>query len=224
MSYAIVEYDLITRILSGDLVAPEDAIVFDAALSSLPADRLGWDGEAVIDVATLDVFFIGEDGRKYAVSGAGRQEVECSYHAELVKDVDGWRLVNAADQLGALKASRISVLTAACAAAIVGGYSSSALGSEHQYPSKVTDQINMMGSVTDSLLPGQAPDWTTPFWCADESGAWAFRAHSAAEIQAAGADGKAHILECQANLGQLSAQVMAAASAEAVASIVWEAE
>ncbi|QHW25635.1 hypothetical protein GYN07_15375 [Rhizobium leguminosarum bv. viciae 248] len=222
MSYAIVENDLITRILSGDLVAPEDAIAFDAALSFLPADRLGWDGEAVIDVATLDVFFVGGDGRKYAVSAAGRQEVECSYDAELVKDVDGWRLVNAADQVAALKASRIAVLTAACAEAIVSGYSSSALGNEHLYPSKQTDQINMMGSVTDSLLPGQAPDWTTPFWCADESGAWAFRPHTATEIQSAGADGKAHILECQTRLGQLAAQVIAAASAEAVAAIVWE--
>ncbi|MCA2408408.1 hypothetical protein [Rhizobium leguminosarum] len=222
MSYAIVENDLITRILSGDLVAPEGAITFDAALSSLPADRLGWDGEAVIDVATLDVFFVGGDARKYAVAAAGRQEVECRYDAELVKDAGVWRLVNAADELAALKASRIAVLTAACAAAIVGGYSSSALGSEHRYPSKQTDQINMMGSVTDSLLPGQAPDWRTPFWCADESGAWAFRHHTATQIQAAGADGKEHILQCQTKLMQLSVQVMAAASAEAVAAIGWE--
>ncbi|TBZ17024.1 hypothetical protein [Rhizobium leguminosarum] len=222
MSYAIVENDLITRILSGDLIAPEDAIAFDAALSFLPADRLGWDGEAVIDVATLDVFFVGDDGRKYAVAGAGRQEVECSYDAELVNDAGVWRLVNAADQLAALKASRIAVLTAACAEAIVSGYASAALGSEHQYPSKVTDQINMMGSVTDSLLPGQPVEWSTPFWCADESGAWAFRAHTAEQIQTAGADGKLHVLTCQTKLGQLSAQVMAAASAEAVAAIGWE--
>ncbi|CAN7475494.1 DUF4376 domain-containing protein [Rhizobium leguminosarum] len=224
MSYAVVENDLITHVLSGDLVAPPGAVAFGAALASLPVDRLGWDGEAIVDLATLDMFFVGDDGRKYAVAGNGRQEVECSYDAELVKDVDGWRLVNAADELAAMKASRIAVLTAACAAAIVSGYSSSALGSEHQYPSKQTDQINMMGSVTDSLLPGQAPDWTTPFWCADESGAWAFRPHTATEIQGAGADGKAHILECQTRLGQLAAQVMAAASAEAVAAIVWEAE
>ncbi|TAY75330.1 DUF4376 domain-containing protein [Rhizobium ruizarguesonis] len=224
MSYAIVENDLVTHLLSGDLVAPENAVAVDVLLSSLPADRLAWDGAAIVDVATLEAFFVGEDGVKYAVAGDGRQEVECSYDAELVKDVDGWRLVNAADQLAALKASRIAVLTATCAEAIVSGYSSSALGSEHQYPSKQTDQINMMGSVTDSLLPGQTVDWSTPFWCADESGAWAFRPHTASQIQGAGADGKAHILECQTKLGQLSVQVMAAASAEAVEAIVWEAE
>lgn len=224
MSYAIVENDLITHILSGDLIAPEGAVALGGALSSLPVDRLGWDGEAIADLATLYVFFVGEDGRKYAVAGAGRQEVQCSFDAELVKDVGGWRLKTAADDLVGLKAARIALLTAACAGAIVGGYASSALGSEHQYPSKVTDQINMMGSVTDSLLPGQPEDWATPFWCADETGVWTFRAHTAAQIQAAGADGKAHIIECQTKLGQLSAQVMAAASAEAVAAIVWEAE
>ncbi|RFB91756.1 hypothetical protein B5K08_15770 [Rhizobium leguminosarum bv. trifolii] len=126
--------------------------------------------------------------------------------------------------LASAKSKAIAILTDACAAAIVSGYTSSALGSEHQYPSKVTDQINMMGSVTDSLLPEQPADWSTPFWCADETGAWAFRLHTATQIQAAGVAGKAHILQCQTILGQLSAQVMAAASAEAVEAIVWEAE
>ncbi|KEC73895.1 hypothetical protein RLPCCGM1_c2014 [Rhizobium leguminosarum bv. phaseoli CCGM1] len=222
MSYAIVENDLVTRILSGDLVAPETAVAFDGALTFLPADRLGWDGEAIVDLATRNAFFVGEDGRKYAVAGAGRQEVECSFDAELVKDAGVWRLRTASDDLVALKEAQIVLLTSACAAAIVGGYASSALGSEHQYPSKVTDQINMMGSVTDSLLPDQPADWSTPFWCADEAGAWAFRLHTAAQIQAAGVAGKAHILECQTKLGQLSAQVLAATSAEAVAAIGWE--
>lgn len=125
-----------------------------------------------------------------------------------------------------VKAARIGViLTAACAAAIVGGYQSSALGAAHLYPSSITDQINMMGSVTASLLPDLPGDWTTPFWCKDEaSGQWAFRPHNAMQIQQAGADGKAHIVDCQARLEQLSAQVMAAASAQAIAAIVWEAE
>ncbi|OOO27532.1 UNVERIFIED_ORG: hypothetical protein BTE55_18610 [Rhizobium sophorae] len=140
----------------------------------------------------------------------------------MVNDAGVWRLKNASDDLAAVKAARIALLTAACAEAIISGYASAALGSEHQYPSKVTDQINMMGSVTDSLLPGQPVDWSTPFWCADEAGAWAFRAHTAEQIQAAGADGKAHILTCQTKLGQLSAQVVVAASAEAVAAIGWE--
>ncbi len=114
MSYAIVENDLVTRILSGDLVAPETAIAFDGALSFLPAARLGWDGVAVIDLASLDVFFVGEDGRKYAVAGAGRQELECSFDAELVNDAGVWRLKNRVRRSGPRsRRRRIELLTAA---------------------------------------------------------------------------------------------------------------
>lgn len=120
-----------------------------------------------------------------------------------------------------LRAQRIAALTADCAAAIVGGYVSSTLGAPHTYPSGVTDQINMMGSVTASLLPDIAPDWSTPFWCADSAGAWSFRMHGVVEIQQAGADGKAHVVQCQSILQGLTAAVMAAETAEAVAAIVW---
>ena len=119
------------------------------------------------------------------------------------------------------KAARIAILTADCAAAIVGGYVSPALGAEHRYPSGVTDQINMMGSVTASLLPDIAPDWSTPFWCADEAGEWAFRMHSADQIQHVGRDGKQHIVDCQSTLTTLTAEVEAAETAETVAAIVW---
>jgi hypothetical protein len=123
--------------------------------------------------------------------------------------------------LDAIKAKQIAFLTSCCAAAIVGGYSSSALGAPHSYPSNVTDQINMMGSVTASLLPELATGWTTPFWCEEASGSWAFRDHTAAQIQAAGADGKAHVVECQITLATLSAEVMAATMPNAIAAIVW---
>jgi len=121
-----------------------------------------------------------------------------------------------------LREEAIATLTVACVAAMVGGYTSNALGSGHLYPSKINDQINMMGSVTDSLLPDLPADWTTPFWCADEAGVWAFRPHSAEQIQTAGARGKQLIVDCQTRLGELSAEVAAAATVEAVQAIVWE--
>jgi hypothetical protein len=125
--------------------------------------------------------------------------------------------------LAAAKATAIASLTDACAAAIVSGYKSAALGEVHAYPSKVTDQINMMGSVTASLLPDLPEDWLTPFWCQDGEGEWAFRPHSAEAIQQAGADGKQHILDCQAHLAELSTLVTLAATVEAVDAIEWEA-
>lgn len=119
------------------------------------------------------------------------------------------------------KIAAVERLTASCAAAITAGFTSAALGAAHTYPSKQTDQINLMGSVTDSLLPDLPVDWSTAFWCADADGAWGFRPHSASQIQRAGRDGKAHVLACQYALQQLSAAVMAATSVEAVQALAW---
>jgi hypothetical protein len=124
--------------------------------------------------------------------------------------------------LSALKAAKVEELSSACATAIVGGFVSSALGSPHTYPSSTTDQINLMGSVTASLLPAPAPDWSTPFWCANHvDGAWVFRSHSAEQIQAVGADGKAHVVACQTRLGDLTRDVAAATTPATVATISW---
>lgn len=141
----------------------------------------------------------------------------------------GWRLIDGAwlppadiRPLEEIRAAKVAELSAACSGAIVGGFVSSALGSSHTYPSRATDQTNLMGSVVASMLPGVGPNWSTPFWCAAASGEWAFRPHSAAEIQAVGADGKTHIVACQTRLADLVALVGLAESAEDLGSIGWE--
>ena len=78
-----------------------------------------------------------------------------------------------------------------------------------------------MGSVTDSLLPGLSPNWTTPFWCADQNGVWQFRPHTAAQIQQAGRDGKTAVAGAQGKLAALTAQVMSAPTIGAVNAIDW---
>ncbi|MBB3965962.1 hypothetical protein [Rhizobium metallidurans] len=139
----------------------------------------------------------------------------------------GWAFVDRAfvpppaPDLDDVRAFRIAALTSVCALAIVGGYSSDALGVAHRYPSGVIDQINMMGSVTASLLPDLPLDWATPFWCEDEGGEWAYRPHAAAQIQQAGSDGKAHVVSCQTRLAQLSATVMSASTADAINAVDW---
>lgn len=120
-----------------------------------------------------------------------------------------------------LQASQIAALSAACAAEITGGYQSSALMAVHTYPSGLKDQVNMLGSVSDSLIPDLPADWTTPFWCADASGTWSFQMHTATQIRQAGRDGKAAVVAAQDKLATLSAKVMAASSAEAVTALVW---
>lgn len=114
------------------------------------------------------------------------------------------------------KAQLVAAAYARCQAVITDGFVSTALGAQHTYPSQLTDQLNLMGSVTESLLPGLAETWTTVFWCADANGLWLMRDHDAAQIQQAGRDGKAHVLSCQMHLDGLVHALTAAADGEAL--------
>lgn len=127
----------------------------------------------------------------------------------------------AASALATLQSTKLSALTVSCVATIVGGYPSSALGPVHTYPSKPTDQTNMLGSVTASLFPNLPANWTTPFWVADASGVWSFADHTASQIQQAGSDGKAAVAGAQLKLASLSAEVAAAKSQADLDKITW---
>lgn len=139
---------------------------------------------------------------------------------------NGAALVSAqpsAEQLLDAQTAQKAAVSLACQDAILAGFTSSALGSPHTYPAKFTDQQNLNASVTASLLPGVDASWTTPFWCADAEGNWCYAAHTAAQIQRAGSDGKAAILVCLTKNQQLAAQIDAATTIEAVQAINWEA-
>lgn len=127
----------------------------------------------------------------------------------------------AAQLLAIAQSSQIALLSAACANAIISGFTSSALGSAYNYPSKVTDQQNLASSVLASMMPNITSTWTTPFWCADTKGVWAFRDHTAAQIQQVGQDAKAAILANMTKNQSLAAQVQAATSVAAVEAVVW---
>lgn len=115
--------------------------------------------------------------------------------------------------LDATRAAKVAEMSAACAAAILDGFPSSALGAEHTYPAKPTDQTNLAGSILDSLIAGPG-DWVTPFWCAGADGAWDFRMHTAAQIQQVGRDGKAAILAAMTRNEALRAQIMESSIAQ----------
>ena len=68
--------------------------------------------------------------------------------------------------------------------AIVSGIECSALGSVHHYPTAMTDQQNLHGLVTESLLPGSGDVYK--LWCADKNGVWARRVHTGLQIQTVG--------------------------------------
>lgn len=120
-----------------------------------------------------------------------------------------------------LQAMKIAEINAACQSSIYAGFTSTALGALYTYPAKSLDQQNLSASVLASLMPGNPLDWTTPFWCADAGGVWDFRAHTAAQIQRCGQDGKAAILVALGKNKMLADQVAASTTADQLAAIVW---
>ena len=122
-----------------------------------------------------------------------------------------------------LKATAAAAIDAACAAAITSGFKSSALVASYTYPSQQTDQFNLSANVMSSLLPGLASGWTTPQLCEDSTGAWAYRDHTAAQIQQVGSDAKAAIQASLIKKATLQAEIAAATTNAAVNAISWSA-
>lgn len=154
----------------------------------------------------------------------------------IVDDAEAWLVTDAAspyqggeivadksDTLECARTRKVVEMSQSCADAILAGFVSSALGSAYTYPAKANDQANLLGSVLRSTYPNIAADWSTPFWCADTAGAWAFRMHTAAQIQQVGEDAMLARLTCMGTNEQLAGQIAAAETIEDVAAIVWPA-
>ena len=137
---------------------------------------------------------------------------------------DGWWVysprVQAVD-FDLARAQKSTAISFACKTHILAGFESSALGAAYHYPAKTTDQQNLASSVLASLLPGLSPDWTTPFWCADSAGEWAFRPHTAGEIHQVGQDAKTAILWAMAKNELLQAAIAAATTLDELEAITW---
>lgn len=121
----------------------------------------------------------------------------------------------------AQRAHKAAAISSRCNDAILAGFVSSALGQPHSYPTKPNDQANLTGSVVRSFYPNVDADWRTPFWCADETGAWAFRPHTAAQIQQVGEDAVTARLTCMGINEKLQAQIIAAETPADLADINW---
>jgi hypothetical protein len=127
-------------------------------------------------------------------------------------------------QFATAQAARVAALTAACQAAIVGGFVSEALGAPHTYPSAATDQINMLGRVAQAQID---PATALSFWCASSAGVWAKRAHSAAQMIRVGLDAAAWVVANSDRLtgadgaGGLVGQVLAATTLAEIEAVTW---
>lgn len=214
MEMAICSDDIVTGKASGAV----DGWPIPAELSGVPLAHLRLNNGEIVNAADNTVWFIDRCGRKHISALEGCQQVECDIDDQLYLDAEGqWRTSGIAEA----RDLQLAVLSSACAATITGGFRSSALGAAHSYPSGITDQINLMGSVTDSLVPGLPDAWQTPFWVMDGDGVWSWKMHSAAQIQQAGRDGKTHVVRCQTLLAELTVAVQNAQTEDEVAAIVW---
>jgi len=109
---------------------------------------------------------------------------------------------------------QVAILTAACANTIIGGYSSSALGSAYTYASQSTDQANLVQ--TAASAGGN-------LWCKNSAGIWSFMAHTQVQAQAALADFVTFRNKQQQQLVTLTAQVNAATTVVVIDAINWTA-
>lgn len=136
-------------------------------------------------------------------------------------DVTPQAFTQAVPTIEEARAERHEAIRLACAAEITNGFSSSALGEAHHYPSLETDQLNLTANVLSSLLPGLASGWTTPQIARSQDGGWSYHDHTAAQIQQVGTDCKAMIAAALVRKNMLDAAIEVANSVPAVEAIGW---
>jgi hypothetical protein len=112
-----------------------------------------------------------------------------------------------------VKADKKAQLDAAYAQATQAGFTSSALGSPHVYPSTQEAQFDLVGTVILGV--------DSPFACVDGEGVKAARLHTAAQIQQVFQDGAAYKLGLYTRLQQRLAAVEAAETVSEVIAVEW---
>jgi hypothetical protein len=139
---------------------------------------------------------------------------------EIVADEQGFPVLKQ-PSLDDNKVHKRLEISNACSVQIVSGFVSEALGKPHEYPSTVIDQNNLNANVVSSIYPNLPAEWVTPQMCSDITGAWAYRMHTAKEIQQVGMDGKAWVLLALSKKDKLSQQIETATTTEELGAITW---
>jgi len=124
----------------------------------------------------------------------------------------------AAKLLAQAQAAQIALVNKGCQTTILGGFTSSALGSARTYPSTDTDQRNLLSASIASM--GQPAGWTTSLWCAAGS-VWSFAAHTAEQVRQINEDWLAFRVAAQQRYADLQAKIGAASNVEEVLAVSW---
>ncbi|KVD97623.1 hypothetical protein WI90_30220 [Burkholderia ubonensis] len=124
----------------------------------------------------------------------------------------------AAEQLASVKASTIAALNAACQAAILAGFTSSAIGSATFYPTTDTDQRNLQSSALAAAWSVGTADWRVSLWCR-HGDAWTYVEHTAQQVQQVNADWVTFRTASQQRYADAIAQVREATTIDAMRAI-----
>ncbi|GMG89679.1 hypothetical protein Cmtc_08990 [Cupriavidus sp. TKC] len=116
------------------------------------------------------------------------------------------------------QAAQVAKISAACAAALVAGFASSALGAARTYPSQDTDQGNLFSAVL--AAQEQPSTWVTSLWCASD-GSWSLAPHDAEQVKQVNADWLAFRQSAQQKYADLLEQINAAKTIAAVLAVSW---
>jgi hypothetical protein len=96
-----------------------------AALADLPLQRLRWDGADIIDAATVEDWYVDDNGFKRLADGFSRQPITCAWDAVLEKTGGMWAVVAPAEIAKrelkkAAQAKRQTVVAGGCTVTIDG--------------------------------------------------------------------------------------------------------
>ena len=133
---------------------------------------------------------------------------------QVITEAQADAIINPPLTLSQAQSAQALIIQEACAAAITGGISSSALGVAHTYPSAQTDQLNLTAVVVKSTLPG----FTSAMFKTLDAG---WLSHTATQIQQVGSDVEAFISTQLQHSANLQASIAAATTVPAVQSITW---
>lgn len=102
-----------------------DGVAVPALVAELPLERLRYDGETLIDAATIEDWYIDASGAKRLEPGAGRQPLMCAWDARLEIAGGAWVAVDAdeaakRDLKAAAQTKRQQVIAGGCTVAVDG--------------------------------------------------------------------------------------------------------
>lgn len=127
------------------------------------------------------------------------------------------------EQLALYKQAKIAELSESCRLAIVGGFSSSALGTPHVYDSDIEDQINLAGAFIVTLPSAANPDGSTvPYACRNATTLIkSYITHTHVQMQQVLQEGAAFKLALLQHFNGLRDQVNASTSVSEVLGFEW---